>query len=108
MLSYEQVKIHNEVLNQLDLINKSDLSWIKKSSCIVCLAFEYFNADLDQKGIDLLLDIPKEYFETELINELHDKDFLYLINLLIDLMMKSNYVQKDLAVKKLFFSIRRI
>lgn len=109
MLNNEQIKIHNEIIEQLDFINKSNLSWIKRSSCLVCLSYEYFNIGLDEKGINLLLDIPKEYFEKELVNELkEDKNFLLLVNLLLDLMMKSSYVQKDQDIKKIFFSIRSV
>lgn len=101
-----QLNIHNQILLQIQMIESMNMGWQKKGSCYVSLSFEYFNMGYDEMGVDLLLKIPQIYFDKYMQEELTNPDFLEVTLLLIDFMMKSEFIQKDDKLQSLFFKLR--
>lgn len=89
-----QENIHNQILEQLNLIEMIGMGIDKKGTCLVALAYEYFNMNWDKEGTDLLLQVSDEYFQKHMLRELeNDSQFHQLTIDLISLMMKSEYLK---------------
>lgn len=83
-----QLNIHNEILSQLQMIKHLRLDWSKKGFCYVALAFEYFNMNQNELGINLLVQIPESYFKFQFRNDLENPEFLEVTLLLLELLAK--------------------
>lgn len=95
MNKFEQ-NIHNQILDQLFLIENVGIGIEKKGTCLIALAYEYFNMKWDKHGIDLLLQIPQEYFDKHMITEIsNDEDFRGLTLAVINFMMNSEYLKNE-------------
>ena len=90
-----QLKLHNDILDNLNAIDAIGINWPKKASCYIGLAYEYFNMECDEEGFELLVQIPLSYFENDMKEELKDPAFLEVTLSLLDLVSKSELLDRE-------------
>ncbi len=96
-----------EIKRHLHILNSLSIPWSSKGIAYIGLAFEYFNIGMDQEGISLLLEIPEDFYEKDMLTALEgNSQFLQVVLLLVDLMIKSPNIPKDSEIMKSFFKLK--
>jgi len=105
-MTKEQIFIYKEISKQITALDLLDIPWSKKGTCYIALSYEFFNMGHDLSGIELLNKIPQSYFDENFKEELQNEDFLEVVLLLIDFMMKSQFVEKSIDLKKIYLKFK--
>lgn len=105
-MNKSQLLIFQQVMESVNRIDSMEMSVQNKGTCYLALAYELFEINQPDLGLKLIQKVPEIYFDSFFQKELENPDFLEIIMMLIDNLMKSPLVDKDIEMKKIYFNLK--
>lgn len=92
-LTEEQKQIDVAVQKQLPSVLK--LPEPDRSKCLMCLAYEYFNLDMEEKAFTIIQKADPNYFNNQLKEDMKDPDIQKIVMRILGSLMNAGYVKVE-------------